>query len=279
MPRVAYCGSIRITASGRRRPPWFSTAVARAPFETLARSFPLVVHGVVLDRALVVEQGGFDARLRTAEDMDFFQRIARTGAAFLAVPEPLALYHMRRGSLSTDARAMLADGTGVIERAFAVDPRVVHPSERHAAGADPAAGSKEMAQGVNALWCAAVDVGQGGDGACLLMALPDRRGDLAELCRQTIVEGLVFGAQRLPDELPHDDPAFVGRVGALLHAVERVACRRRPGRTSALCPGARDLQPAPPDRPAGRGRHAAGPPGRCPSRPDSPPTPASTGCA
>ena len=92
--RVAYCGSIRITASGRRRPPWFSTAVARAPFETLARSFPLVVHGVVLDRALVVEQGGFDARLRTAEDMDFFQRIARTGTAFLAVPEPLALYHI-----------------------------------------------------------------------------------------------------------------------------------------------------------------------------------------
>ena len=76
----------------------------------------------------MVEQGGFDARLRTAEDMDFFQRIARTGTAFLAVPEPLALYHMRRGSLSTDARAMLADGTGVIERAFAIDPRVVHPS-------------------------------------------------------------------------------------------------------------------------------------------------------
>ena len=174
--------------------------------------------------------------------MDFFQRIARTGTAFLAVPEPLALYHMRRGSLSTDARAMLADGTGVIERAFAIDPRVVHPSERHAAGADPAAGSKEMAQGVNALWCAAVDVGQGGAGAGLLMALPDRRGDLAELCRQTIVEGLVFGAQRLPDELPHDDPAFVGRVGALLHEVERVAQPARPGPASALCPRARDLQ-------------------------------------
>ena len=223
--RVAYCGSIRLTAAGRRRPPWFSTDVARAPFETLARSFPLVVHGAVLDRGLVVEQGGFDARLRTAEDMDFFQRIARTGVAFLAVPEPLALYHMRQGSLSTDVRAMLADGTAVIDRAFGVDPRVVRPSPRHAAGADPMAGSKEMAQGVNALWCAAVDVGQGGNGVALLMALPDRRGDLAELCRQTIVEGLVFGAQRLPDELPHDDPAFVERVRALLADVERAACR------------------------------------------------------
>jgi peptidoglycan/xylan/chitin deacetylase (PgdA/CDA1 family) len=223
--RVAYCGSIRLTAAGRRRPPWFSTDVARAPFETLARSFPLVVHGAVLDRGLVVEQGGFDARLRTAEDMDFFQRIARTGVAFLPIPEPLALYHMRQGSLSTDARAMLADGTSVIDRAFGVDPRVVHPSPRHAAGADPTVGSKEMAQGVNALWCAAVDVGQGGNGIALLRALPDRRGDLAELCRQTIVEGLVFGAQRLPDELPHDDPAFVERVRVLLAGVERAACR------------------------------------------------------
>ena len=225
--KVAYCGSIRITASGRRRPPWFSTEVARAPFETLARSFPIVVHGAVLDRALVVEQHGFDTSLRTAEDMDFFQRIARTGVAFLPVPEPLALYHMRPGSLSTDVRAMLGDGTAVIERAFGVDPRVPHPSERHAAGADPAVGSKKMAQGVNALWCAAVDVGQGGDGDGMLMALPDRRGDLAELCRQTIVEGLVFGSQRLPDELPHGDPSFVGRVGALLHEVERAA--RQPG--------------------------------------------------
>ena len=82
-----------------------------------------------------------------------------------------------------------------------------------------------MAQGVNALWCAAVDVSQGGNGVALLMALPDRRGDLAELCRQTIVEGLVFGAQRLPDELPHDDPAFVERVRTLLAEVERAACR------------------------------------------------------
>ena len=223
--KVAYCGSRRVTAAGRYGPAWFSTAVARAPFETLARTSPIVMHGVVLERALVVGQGGFDTSLRTAEDMDFFQRIARTGVAFLAVPEPLALYHMRRGSLSTDVRAMLADGTRVIEQAFGVDPRVAHPSERHAAGADPAAGTKEMAVGVNALWCAAVDVGQGGDGSGLLMALPDRRGDLAELCRQTLVEGLAFGARRLADELPYDDRAFVDRVLVLLHDVERVAGR------------------------------------------------------
>ena len=223
--KVAYCGSIRLTAAGRRRPAWFSTDVARAPFETLARSFPLVVHGAVLDRGLVVEQGGFDARLRTAEDMDFFQRIARTGVAFLAVPS------RSRSIICGKARCRpmsapcwptarpSSTGRSASTRASCIPPRVTP------AGADPMAGSKEMAQGVNALWCAAVDVGQGGSGVALLMALPDRRGDLAELCRQTIVEGLVFGAQRLPDELPHDDPAFVERVRALLAEVERAACR------------------------------------------------------
>ena len=88
------------------------------------------MHGAVLDRALVAEQGGFDASLRTAEDMDFFQRIARTGTAFLPVPEPLALYHMRHGSLTTEARTLLADGTRVIERAFAADRRVVGAATR-----------------------------------------------------------------------------------------------------------------------------------------------------
>ncbi len=103
-------GSIRITAScrrGRRGSRLRSRARPSRPWRGPSSRRPW--RGA--DRALVVEQGGFDARLRTAEDMDFFQRIARTGTAFLAVPEPLALYHMRRGSLSTDARAMLADGT------------------------------------------------------------------------------------------------------------------------------------------------------------------------
>ncbi|MPZ34170.1 MAG: glycosyltransferase [Rhodospirillales bacterium] len=218
--RVAYCGSRRITAAGRLGPPWISTAVAREPFETFARDCPIVIHGAVLERALVVEQGGFDAGLRTAEDMDFFQRMARTGAAFLPVSEVLAFYRMRGGSLSTDARAMLADTDLVIERAFAPDPRVVHPASRYAHGADPALGSRETAQGINALWCAALDIGQGGDGTGFVRPLPDHRDGLVEACRQTIVEGLMFGAQKLADELPHGDARLIGALRHLLDDLE-----------------------------------------------------------
>ena len=42
----------------------------------------------------------------------------------------------------------------------------------------------------------------------------------------------------------------------------------RPGAASAVCPRARDLQSATPDRPVGRGRHVAGPPGHRPPRAD-----------
>lgn len=220
--KVAYCGSRRITAGGRLGPPWVSTAVAREPFETFARDCPLVIHSVVLERALVVEQGGFDESLRTAEDMDFFQRIARTGTAFLLVPEALAIYRMRDGSLSTDAKAMLADTDLVIERAFHPDPRVVRPAARYAQGADPGFGSPQTAQGINALWCAALDIGQGGDGAGFVRPLPDHRSDLAEACRHTIVEGLMFGAQALVDELPRGDPRLTGALRRLLGELEAV---------------------------------------------------------
>jgi peptidoglycan/xylan/chitin deacetylase (PgdA/CDA1 family) len=223
--KVAYCSSRLVSASGRQDETWFPHDVARAPFETFARYCPLVIHGAVFERAMTAEQGGFDETLRTYEDLDFLQRIARTGVAFLPVPEALALYHMRPGSLSTDVRSMLADGTRVIERAFAPDPRVVGPAERHVAGADPALGSKEMAQGLNALWCAADDIGQGGEGRGFLMPLPDPHPDLTEACRQQILQGLTFGTRSLADELPHDDPGFVARVEGLLAELERVAAR------------------------------------------------------
>ena len=222
--KVAYCACRRVTPDGRAGPSWLSTEVARAAFEVFARQCPVVVHGFVLDRAFVVEQGGFDTTLRTSEDWDFWQRIARTGVAFLSVPEPLAAYRMRDGSLSSDVRALIPDARTVIERAFAPDPRVRHPAACHANGADPAvAESKEMALGYFALSCAAVDVGQGGDGSGLVLPLPDRRSNLAEACRSIILDGLMSGTRKLPHELPYDDSAFVAKVRRLLQEVERAA--------------------------------------------------------
>ena len=218
--KVAYCGSRRVTADGRRGPPWIATSVARAPFETLARDCPVVIHGVVLERALVVELGGFDPDLRTCEDTDLLQRIARTGVPFLLVPEALALYHMRAGSLSADARAMLADFEFVIDRAFAPDPRVAHPDPRHVRGADPAIGSKERALAFYSLWCAAVDIGQGGSGSGFVQPLTGDCSQLVEPCRQTIMQGLTHGGHKLPDEPLPPDERLAAAVRRLLAELE-----------------------------------------------------------
>ena len=230
--KVAYCSSRIVSTTGRIGAARFPAELARAPFETFARYAPLVIHGAVFDRALAIDQRGFDVSLRTYEDLDFQQRIARTGVSFLPVPEAVAFYHMREGSLSADTTTLLADGMLVIERAFGPDPRVVGPAERLVAGADPTLGSKEIALGLNALWCVADHVGQGGNGTGLLLPLLDQRPDLTEICRRTILEGLATGARRLADELPHGDADFVARVDALLKEVERVA--ERPGLARSL---------------------------------------------
>ena len=88
--RVAYCGCCRVTADGRRGPLWMSSEVARMPFEVFARRCPVPIHGFVLERDLANDVGGFDEGLRTCEDWDFWQRVARTGAAFLPVRGNLA---------------------------------------------------------------------------------------------------------------------------------------------------------------------------------------------
>lgn len=225
--RVAYSACRRVSPDGQTGPLWLSAEVARAPFEVLARQCPVVIHGFVLDRALIDEIGGFDPGLRTCEDWDFWHRLARTGVAFHPVPDAVAFYRLQQQSLSSDARVMLADARRVVDRAFAADPRVRHPAPRHAQGADPGLGSREMALGYFALWCAAFDIGAGGDGKDLVQPLPDAWGNLAEGCRLTLLAGLRAGARRQPDETLSDEAAFVARVHDLLQQVERAA--NRPG--------------------------------------------------
>ncbi|CAN5226314.1 hypothetical protein BH10PSE6_BH10PSE6_00920 [soil metagenome] len=225
--RVAYSACRRVSPNGHLGPQWLSSEVARAPFEVLARQCPVVIHGFLLDRALIDEIGGFDPGLRTCEDWDFWHRLARTGVAFHPVVDAVAYYRLRAQSLSSDAHAMLADARVVIDRGFAADPRVRHPAPRHAGGADPGLGTKDTTLGHFALWCAAFAVGDGSDGKDLVLPLPDRWGNIAEACRATLLAGLRARARIQPDEPLSQDPAFVARVRALLDDVERAA--ERPG--------------------------------------------------
>ncbi len=231
--KVAYCASRRVAFDGGIGPPWLSTDVARVPFEVFARQCPVAIHAFVLDRAMVAELGGFDPLLRTCEDWDLWQRIARTGTPFVAVPEALAIYRARRDSLSSDLGAMLQNARTVIGRGFADDPRVAMPAPAHAAGADPGrGGTRDMAIDQFALWCAAVRVAEAGDAADLPLPSLEHWDGQIEAWRMTIWRGLIDGARAYTDGRLPSDPAFLEAVRNLLHRVEAAA--RRPGLAQSL---------------------------------------------
>jgi glycosyltransferase involved in cell wall biosynthesis len=72
----------------------------------LSRRFNVYI-GSVMRRAAFDAIGGFDARLRSAEDLDLWIRLLEAGWRGAYVPRPLGRYRRRPGSLSWDERSLL----------------------------------------------------------------------------------------------------------------------------------------------------------------------------
>ena len=137
--------------------------VAAQPFETFARRCAVAIHAVLIDRLTIVELGGFDVSLRTCEDWDLWQRVARLGRRWVMVDEALAFYRTSPTSLTRNSTQMLADAQIVIARGFSADSRVKHPAPEHAGGAISADGrAAAEALAWFGLWNAASDCGNGG---------------------------------------------------------------------------------------------------------------------
>ena len=228
---VVYCAYRHVMPDGRQGLPSLDTRVAIEPFETLARSCPLVIHSVVLERALVRDVGGFDSTLRVDEDWDLWQRVARTGVAFHAVPDAVAFYRARRNSLSSNVRDRMNDAARVIERGFGPDPRVPRPAARHAGGAGDGR-SKDLVVGYLGIWAAAFDIAEKGTGEGLVRPLADRWEDLLETSQLTIMGGFHRGARILPGDPFEIDAAFQAAMKRLLAEIERAA--NRPGLAQVL---------------------------------------------
>lgn len=138
-------------------------------FPLLARTCPFAIHACLVRRSLVREVGSFDPSLRTCEDWDLWQRLARAGARFAALPEILACYRARPNSASMDGRQMFSDGFKVIGRAFTCDPRVPKPTPRYAPGLSPE--TLPSARLDNLIWQAGLILGAGHDATELLQAV------------------------------------------------------------------------------------------------------------
>nr|WIE93691.1 trifunctional glycosyltransferase/class I SAM-dependent methyltransferase/polysaccharide deacetylase [Mesorhizobium sp. WSM4875] len=221
---AAFCGSRRVMPDGELTPSSISTEVAIEPFETFARRCAIRTHALLVDRKTIVELGGFDVSLRTCEDWDLWQRLARLGKRWVMVDEPLAFHRVSPNSLSRNSTQMLADAAIVIVRGFSPDPRVEHPASVHANGAIDANGcSAAEALAWFALWNAASDCGRG---ACSidaqsLRAVPAARKWAREIAR-VVFDGLMAGSLSVPAQLAARWDRFGGPLTELIVELGRV---------------------------------------------------------
>jgi len=226
-----YCGYNRVKPDGTRLPQDWDENVGENPFRSFARGCPVVVHGVIVKRALVADVGGFDPALATCEDWDLWQKVARTGAKFAAVPDTMAFYRLREGSLSTKTVQMLRDGLTVTARAWRPDPRVAHPAPEYAQGrsSDQTDGSP----GYFLCWCAGEYAAQGHDCTSLFDAigpLPpirDRADQLVDATMDGIMVGLALSPSDMVGAWAELDPRLSGFFRRLESALGRRGLARR----------------------------------------------------
>ncbi|MEO6447032.1 MAG: glycosyltransferase [Gemmatimonadaceae bacterium] len=200
-----------------------SVAVTGDLFDLLATTSLGPIHACLARRRLVDEAGGFDVSLVTCADWDLWQRIARTGASFLALPDVGAWYRMLPASASMDGAQMLADALVVQARGHAPDSRVRSPLSLHAAGL-PMDGLAQ-AQFGSACWSAGLHLGAGLDPCPLLKALDATTAPGLE--PESVAQGL-FEAMVLPRGLHPDNaaslwPAVERDLERFLEALERHA--------------------------------------------------------
>lgn len=220
---AACCNHRRVMADDALCPVQSSARAAADPVAAFAATCAAAIHTVLVERELVLRVGGFDTALRTCEDWDLWQRVARAmpaGSHWVHVDEALSFYSSAGGSLSHDLRQLLGDAAVVIERGFQAPAARAHRN------------SPQQALAFFALWCAAVDCGRGGSGAAFLptvqpLAPESSPQDIAD----TLLLGLMLGQRAVPERLAARWPAYGAQVTALIDALgatwqDTVASRR-----------------------------------------------------
>lgn len=129
-----------------------------------------------------------------------WQRIARSGARLAKVPQHLAVYQMRKGSLSTVGLQLMVDARAVIERGHSRDPRVPHPSADHEDGAR--SDNLDVLDIWMAIWCAGATYAGGGDWRAVMGQIrnPAAAQDATEL-EAGFIEGVCIGEACAVSEL------------------------------------------------------------------------------
>ena len=137
-------------------------------FPQFARYCAFVMHACVVRRTQVDKVGGLDETLRTSEDFDLWQKVARIGTRFTSIPDPLSLYRLRPNATWFHAESFLDDVLRVVRRGHARDPRLaetlVQAKYRNGAPVGELAG----AEAKMVVWASSMAIARGDDTVALL---------------------------------------------------------------------------------------------------------------
>ena len=221
---AACCDHCRVTPDSDQTPRYSNARVAINPFEAFARSCPVAVHSVLVKKSAVLGVGGFDVNLRTCEEWDLWQRVARTGGSWIHVDELLSYYWSSEHSLSSDLQQMLADGNAVIARGFSIDERVENPAPEHQYGASAAHGrSQAAAHAYFALWCCGINCvrGTGSRPSSEVLADIPQSETAADQIAFCLLDAIAVGARAAPAKLASRWTLFGAHVTELISAIGR----------------------------------------------------------
>ena len=213
-------------------------------------AFP--INACLFRRELTAKAGGFDPALRTCEDWDFWQRIARTGARFRRVPEKVAHYRIQLRSGATSTARLLPNGLTVITRGHGSDPR--EPGTAHSKGApiEGAAGAR-LRFGA---WVAGMLIGRRESFEPVLQAL---KSDSDPGLNPTDIAGNLFttvplGVGKVADAWDDLWPEVAGDLYAFLTTLEQQSGSWQLARRSLLALERLTLDTSHAPRPFTRGR-------------------------
>ncbi|UWU91309.1 trifunctional glycosyltransferase/class I SAM-dependent methyltransferase/polysaccharide deacetylase [Bradyrhizobium sp. CB1015] len=218
---AAYCNCCRVMPDGSETPVRCDPAIQDNAFERFARTCATFIHGVLVLKSAVAKVGGFETSLRTCEDWDLWQRIARCGGRWIHVDEKLSYYRTSDRSLTQDVKRMLADARVVIARGFSSDDRVSEPAPAHQAGASTASGSAAAAYAYFALWCAGFDCGRQNASDPSPETLSDipNTETTADFVASVLLDAVMVGARTVPARLAERWPQYGKGVTSLISAM------------------------------------------------------------
>jgi len=158
--------------------------------EYLCRACIFYTCAVVVARDIFLAIGGYDERLRTAEDWDLYVRLFAAGARPIGVDRPLSIYRLRPNSLARTHDRMFHDARLVIDRAY------------RAISGEPVGQDIERSTFLVGLWHLGVSIGAGRTERGFLSELPIPDRIEPEAAAEHLIIGVAAGACGLPEDWP-----------------------------------------------------------------------------